>query len=127
MILIIGGLGFVGANTAQALLDLGEDCILTQHRNDRVPAFLSDHVGKRIFIEPLDIFNSEALLALGKKYTITGIVHLATGGLPVGPEPVLSNWYKDVQDTLTTIAAVVQAAHEWNVKRVSIRQRAGCL
>ena len=119
MILIIGGLGFVGANTAQALLDLGEACILTQHRNSRVPAFLRDHVGKRIFVEPLDISDSEALLALGKKYTITGIIHLATGGLPARPGASAFELIKDVQTTLTSIAAVVQAAHEWNVKRVS--------
>jgi len=32
MILITGGLGFIGAHTARALLDLGESCLLTQHR-----------------------------------------------------------------------------------------------
>jgi UDP-glucose 4-epimerase len=120
MILIIGGLGFVGANTARALLDIGEDCVLTQHRNTHVPAFLRDHVGKRIFIEPLDILNSDALRRLGRKYTFTGIIHLASGGLPAGPEASAFELVKDVQDTLTTIAAVVQAAHEWNVKRVTI-------
>jgi len=30
MQLITGGLGVVGANTAQALLDLDVDCVLTQ-------------------------------------------------------------------------------------------------
>ena len=120
MILIIGGLGFVGANTARAFLDMGENCVLTQHRNTHVPAFLRDHVGKRIFIEPLDILNSDALLRLGRKYTFTGIVHLATGGLPPGLGANAFELVKDVQDTLATIAAVVQAAHEWNVKRVTI-------
>src|SRR5579864_8132980 len=106
MILIIGGLGFVGANTAQALLALGEDCVLTQHQNARIPAFLKDHVGKRIFIERLDITTAQALLELGKKYSITGIVHLVTGGMPVGPGANALELIKDVQTTLTGIATV---------------------
>ena len=46
MQLITGGLGFVGSNTAQALLQLDADCVLTQHRKGRVPEFLRDQVGK---------------------------------------------------------------------------------
>ncbi len=120
MILIIGGLGFVGTNTARALLELGEDCILSQHRNDFVPGFLKDQVGKRVFIEPLDIFDAPAVLALGKKYPITGIVHLATGGLPVAPGATAHELVADVQATLNSIATVVQAAHEWHARRVSV-------
>ncbi|HLY27979.1 MAG TPA: NAD(P)-dependent oxidoreductase [Aggregatilineales bacterium] len=120
MILIIGGLGFVGANTAEALLHLGEDCVLTRHHNDYVPAFLKQHIGKRIFIEGLDISSLEALRALGQKYRITGIVHLATGGLPIGPGADALELVNDVQATLTSIAAIFQVAHEWNVKRVSL-------
>jgi nucleoside-diphosphate-sugar epimerase len=30
VILITGGLGFIGSHTARALLDLGESCLLTQ-------------------------------------------------------------------------------------------------
>ena len=120
MILIIGGLGFVGANTARALLDMGEDCVLTQHRNTYIPTFLRDQIGKHIFIEPLDILDSGALLRLGQKYMFTGIIHLATGGLPAAPGANAFELIHDVQDTLANIASVVQAAHEWNVKRVTI-------
>ena len=127
MILIIGGLGFVGANTAQALLDLGEACILTQHRNSRVPAFLRDHVGKRIFIEPLDISDSEALLALGKKYTITGIVHLATGGMPVGPGASAFELIKDVQDDIDHHRCGGSSRPRVECQKGFIRQRTGCV
>ncbi len=120
MILIIGGLGFVGSNAAKALLEVGEDCVLTRHQNNRIPAFLKDHIGKRIFIEELDITNAQALLELGKKYRITGIVHLATGGLPLAPGANSLELVKDVQATINSIATVFQVAHEWNVKRVSL-------
>ena len=32
MILITGGLGFIGSHTTRALLDLGESCVLVQRR-----------------------------------------------------------------------------------------------
>ena len=118
MILILGGLGFVGANTTQALLELGEECVLTQHQTTRVPAFLQDAIGKRIFIEPLDITNVQALRNLGKQYPMTGIIHLATGGLPMAPGASALDLVQDVQMTLASIAAVFQVAQEWQVKRV---------
>jgi UDP-glucose 4-epimerase len=120
MMLIIGGLGFVGSNTAQAVLEVGEDCVLTQHRNDQVPAFLQDHIGRRVFIEPVDITNAEALREVGRKYSITGIIHLATGGLPVRPGAQALELAQDVQTTVSSIAAVFQVAQEWHVKRVSL-------
>jgi UDP-glucose 4-epimerase len=120
MMLIIGGLGFVGSNTAQAMLEVGEDCVLTRHRNDHVPAFLHGHIGKRIFIEPVDITSVQSLREVGTKYPITGIVHLATGGLPVGSGAQALDLIQDVQTTVNTIGAVFQVAQEWRVKRVSL-------
>src|SRR5579871_4563070 len=120
MILITGGLGFVGSNTAQALLELAEDCILTQRQNSHVPSFLENYLGKRVFIEPLDIADAQKLLSLGKKYKITGIVHLATGGLPARPGADAFELVKDIQATVTGIATMFQAAQEWNVKRISL-------
>ncbi|HEX6467521.1 MAG TPA: NAD-dependent epimerase/dehydratase family protein [Streptosporangiaceae bacterium] len=32
MILLTGGLGFIGSHAARALLDLGEDVVVTRHR-----------------------------------------------------------------------------------------------
>lgn len=118
MILILGGLGFVGANTTQALLEIGEECVLTQHHTTRVPTFLQAAIGKRIFIEPLDITDVSALRNLGEQFPITGIIHLATGGLPVEPGASALDLVHDVQTTLASIAAVFQVAQEWQVKRV---------
>ena len=76
MILITGGLGFIGLNTARALLEVGETCVLTQHRVARIPEVLKGEMGTRLFIEPLDVTDANAFLALGKKHHISGIVHL---------------------------------------------------
>ena len=63
MILITGGLGFIGLNTARALLALGETCVLTQHQSAHLPEDLKDEMGSRLFIEPLDVMDVNALLA----------------------------------------------------------------
>jgi UDP-glucose 4-epimerase len=121
MILITGGLGFMGSNTAQAMLEMGESCVLTQHKNNRVPTLISEQVGKRIFIEPVDVTDRAGLLALGKKYQITGIVHLASGG--GGTNAI--GFYDDIRSTMASITNVFQAGLEWNVKRVSVASTLG--
>ncbi|MBN9389580.1 MAG: NAD(P)-dependent oxidoreductase [Chloroflexi bacterium] len=120
MILITGGLGFVGANTAQALLDLGESCVLTRHNNDYIPAFLADYLDRQVFIEPVDVTDYLALTGLGKKYPISGIVHLTTGSMQAGRGSSALELAKDLENTIHSIATVVQAAHDWQVRRVSI-------
>ena len=44
MILVTGGLGMIGAHTAQALLELDEEVVVTRHHSADVPSFLADRV-----------------------------------------------------------------------------------
>jgi nucleoside-diphosphate-sugar epimerase len=37
MILVIGGMGFIGLNTALRLLEVGKKVVITQHTSHRVP------------------------------------------------------------------------------------------
>jgi UDP-glucose 4-epimerase len=57
MILITGGLGFIGTHTARAVLDLGESCVLVQRRAPAAPGTLADELGRRVFIEQADILD----------------------------------------------------------------------
>src|SRR5258708_30006726 len=84
MILITGGLGFIGSHTTAALLDLGESCVLVQRRAPAVPGALADEVGRRVFVEQADIGDRRAFLEIRKRHKITGIVHLA-GSVPCPP------------------------------------------
>ena len=52
MILITGGLGFIGLHTARRFLDVGEKVVLTHYRVRREPDFIKAEVGKSVFIEP---------------------------------------------------------------------------
>ena len=77
MILITGGLGMIGAHTARALVDLGHEVVVTAHRRTEVPSFLAG----RVTVEPLDVTDRDAFLALRDRHDISDIVHLA-GSIP---------------------------------------------
>lgn len=114
MILITGGLGFIGLHTARSLLDLGEDVVLTQYRVARQPSFLTEDLGKRAFVEQLDATDGEAMLELGRRYDIDGIIHLATPGL--GALDAAGDFRVNMYGLLN----VLQAAETWDVKRLGI-------
>ncbi|HWE89674.1 MAG TPA: NAD(P)-dependent oxidoreductase [Pseudonocardiaceae bacterium] len=119
MILVTGGLGFIGLHTARALLDLGESCVLTRYRANRQPSFLADEIGERVFIEQVDVADAQAVLDVGSRHEITGIVHLAERGLGV---PTLAG---DGPRNAAPLMNVLRAAREWGVRRVSIASAIG--
>jgi UDP-glucose 4-epimerase len=122
MILVTGGLGFVGTHTTRALLDAGESCVLVQRRAPVLPEDLAEESGKRVFAERADISDLPALLDIGARHQITGIVHLA-GSVPWPPgadEPV-----PGARKAIGSLLNVVQAAVEWQVTRVGVASTIG--
>ncbi|MFL6124297.1 NAD-dependent epimerase/dehydratase family protein [Actinophytocola sp.] len=119
MILVTGGLGFIGRHTVRALLDLGESCVLLQRRTPEVPP---DLAGERVAIEQVDLGDLAALLAVGERHEITGIVHLA-GSVPWPPgahEPL-----DGAREALASLLNVVQAAAAWGVSRLGVASTIG--
>lgn len=114
MILVTGGLGMIGAHTARALLDLGREVIVTSHRHSDVPSFLAG----RATVETLDVTDREEFLALGTRYRISDIVHLA-GSIP-GDDPV-SFFRAD----LTGLLNALDAARTWGVRRFAVASSIG--
>jgi UDP-glucose 4-epimerase len=115
MILITGGLGFIGLHTAQAFLDLGESCVLVQRRAE-VPAV------ERVVVEQADIGDLASLLDIGTRHKITGIVHLA-GSMPWPPgadEPVTGT-----RKAINNLLNVFEAARDWQVPRVGVASTIG--
>ena len=113
MILITGGLGFIGTHTARALLDLGESCVLAQRRPANT--FEVDTV-------QVDITDLDGLRAVGDQHKITGIVHLA-GSMPWPPsqdQPI-----EAARNALGGLFNVVQVAQDWGVARVGLASTIG--
>ena len=119
MILITGGLGFIGLHTAREFIDAGEDVVLTQHRNRREPEFLQSDLGKRAFIEPLDVVDEAGWQALGAKYNFDGICHLA-GPNRSAPTPAI-----DTRINVLGTLNALEAAQQWQVKRLTIASSIG--
>jgi UDP-glucose 4-epimerase len=120
LILITGGLGFIGTHTARALLDLGESCVLVQRRETAgVPSLLADG---DVIVERADIGNLDELLAVGKRRKITGIVHLA-GSVPWPPsaQPPAEG----ARAALGTLLNVFETAVRWEVPRVGLASTIG--
>ena len=119
MILVTGGLGSIGSNTARALLDLGESVVLTAHRSTQLPEYLADEPGGRVVVEPLDTTDEATFLDIGKRHEITGIVHLAAARHDL-PDPV--EYLR--ADTLGLLNAL-EAATAWGVRRFSVASTIG--
>ncbi|MFD4230770.1 NAD-dependent epimerase/dehydratase family protein [Streptomyces sp. NPDC058545] len=119
MILVTGGLGFIGSHTVRALLDLGEDCVVVQRRARQLPAVLA---GARVEVEQADVADREALLAIGHRHDITGIVHLA-GSYPWPPVPDAP--VEATRQALDGLLNIAQAAQEWGVPRLGVASTIG--
>ena len=119
MILITGGLGFIGTHTVQAFLDAGEACVLVQRSHTDVPEGRFD---APVAVERADVGDLDALLAVGQRHPITGIVHLA-GSMPWPPsaEPPV----EAARRSLGSLFNVMQAAQDWGVARVALASTIG--
>jgi UDP-glucose 4-epimerase len=122
MILVTGGLGFVGAHATRALLDAGESCVLVQRRAPVLPEDLAGESGRRVFAERADVTNLDALLDIGTRHKITGIVHLSGSvpWLPDADEPV-----SGARKAIGSLLNVIHAAGEWQVRRVGVASTIG--
>jgi UDP-glucose 4-epimerase len=119
MILITGGLGFIGSHTVQALLDAGEECVLVQRSHAEAPPGRFD---SPVAVQQADATDLEALLAVGRRHRITGIVHLA-GSMPWPPGPAAP--VQAARRSLGSLFNIMQAAQEWGVGRVALASTIG--
>src|SRR5215210_5106206 len=76
MILVTGGMGFIGLHTARKLLDAGQDVVLTYHNTRREPEIIKDEIGKRVFPEQVDVTDPARLNEIAEAHKIDSIVHL---------------------------------------------------
>ena len=120
MILITGGLGFIGTATVQALLELGEECVLIQRRVAEIP---EGRFSRPVTAVQGDVKDIAALRAIGREHEITGIVHLA-GSMPWPVDSDLSP-AEDARRSLGGLFNLIEVAQEWGVKRVGLASTIG--
>ncbi len=113
MILITGGLGFIGLHTARRFLDAGEQVVLTQYQVRREPDFIKGEIGKRAFIEKLDVMSGQEVIDVVRRHKVTGIVHLAVPGLGA------LSAAEDYRVNIIGFLNILEAARLFEVRRVS--------
>ena len=114
MILITGGMGFIGLHAARFFLDAGESVVIAQHRSHREPEFLKDEFGKRVFVETVDIINAHDLFEVMQKHKIDGIVNM------VAPPVLGSSPTNDLRIYTVGLLNLLEAGRVFGVKRVGL-------
>lgn len=114
MILVTGGMGFIGLHTARELLDAGEDLVLTRYHVRREPDFLAGALGTGITVETLDTADSYAVFDLMSRHDIDSVIHLAVPALGrLAPA-------EEAQANLAGLLNVLEAARIGQVRRVTL-------
>ncbi|MPZ15471.1 MAG: NAD-dependent epimerase/dehydratase family protein [Chloroflexi bacterium] len=114
MILITGGMGFIGLHTARRFLDAGESVVITQYVQRREPEFIKDEFGKRVFVERLDVTSTHDVIEVTRKHKVTGIVDLVAPGLgALSPA-------EDFRVNMMCLINLLEAARVNDVPRVTL-------
>jgi UDP-glucose 4-epimerase len=114
MVLITGGMGFIGLHTARTFVDAGEDVVITRFKTWRDPSFIKDEFGKRVTVESLDTTSPFDCLSLLRKHRVDSIVHLAMPGL------ASLSAGEDFRTNMLGLINVLEAGRFAGVRRISI-------
>ena len=96
--------------------------MITAHRTVREPVFIKDEIDERVLIERVDVADRAAVLELGDRHRISGIVHLADPSLThlFDPDLPASTLINDQRRGVGALLGVLEAASEWGAERVTV-------
>lgn len=78
MIMITGGMGFLGASLAKLSCEEKRKILLTVHKQKTLAPFLEPHRDKNLFMIPLDITDLEEIEKTIQMHKVTSIIHAAS-------------------------------------------------
>jgi UDP-glucose 4-epimerase len=113
VILVTGGMGFIGLHTARRLLDAGEEVVLTRFRTWRLPGFLEAELGSRLHVEAVDLADGWSLLDVMRRHQVASVVHLAAPALGTAPA-------QEYGSAIQGLLNVLEAARQQGARRVSV-------
>lgn len=114
MILLIGGMGFIGMHTARCLLDAGESVVVSWYSTQRLPESLQDEVGKRLVVEHMDVSKTFEVFDVVQRNKVDSIINL------MAPPAVGASPHFDYHMYTTGLQNVLEVARTFGMKRVSL-------
>ena len=119
MILIVGGMGFIGLNTALRLVEVGQKVVITQHSAHRVPKLLEAEVGSRVFTARMDVSNPYEVFEVVRRHRVESIINL------MAPPARSVSTQADYQLYTAGLQNVMEAARTFGLRRVSLGSSVG--
>src|SRR5215468_10418702 len=119
MILIIGGMGFIGLNTALRFLEVGKPVVISQHSARRVPDVLKSEIGTRVQVAQLDVTNPYELFEVVRRHRVESIVNL------MAPPARSLSTQSDYYLCTAGLQNVLEAARTFGLRRVSLGSSVG--
>src|SRR5437899_12260646 len=114
MILIVGGMGFIGLNTALRFLEVGQRVVLSQPSARRIPSVLKGEIGTRVMVAQMDVTNPYEVFEVVRRHQVESI-----GNLMAPPARSLSP-QSDYHLYTAGLQNVLEAARTFGLRRVSI-------
>ena len=114
MILIIGGMGFIGMNTALRLLETGESVVITQFSARRVPAVLEPELDKRAFVARMDVTKGYEVMDVIHRHKVDSIISFAA------PPARGISAQEDYRIYTEALQNTLEAARIFGLRRVSL-------
>src|SRR6266849_6392057 len=110
MILIVGGMGFIGLNTAMRFVEVGEKVVISQHSAHRVPDVLKD----RVATARMDVTNPYEVFEVVRRHQVDSIVNL------MAPPARSVSTQADYHLYTAGLLNVLEAARTFGLRRVSL-------
>ena len=114
MILIIGGMGFIGLHTALRLVEVGKQVVITQHSSHRVPDVLQGEMGTRVFTARMDVTNPYEVFEVIRRHQVESIINL------MAPPARSVSTQADYHLYTAGLQNVLEAARTFGLRRVSL-------
>ena len=113
MILIAGGGGFIGLNTARSLVDMGQQVLLVRRNPFQLPSFLAPYEDKQVKVALGDIGDLPFLCRAIMEHNVDSIVHL------INLREGLGSLYQVLKVNLDGLTELLEAARIFGLRRVT--------
>ena len=113
-VMIVGGMGFIGLNTALRFVEVGQRVLITRHSANRAPDALEGEIGKLVLTARMDVTNPYEVFEVVRRHGVESIVNL------MAPPARSLSTQADYHLYTAGLQNVLEAARTFGLRRVSL-------